>query len=197
MKWSKFLELQKNHPFIAHDLSWRGEPQDNKEFVRKKVGYIAFRPFGSLDLTAKETSSSTPLKSNHPGVDMGYYRAVEYQISFHVEGEADSTCLRYVTTDVGDGSIQAHIDDVTDWFESCDDFQGKQLVWERVVRRTVCGSSHTGLTSMSLEIFLFPRHYRFKPVKWEPIPAPNRATIAYLNGDALGPIVPGTLQSAW
>lgn len=191
MKWKKFRELQAQYPFLAHDLNWRGVLRDTKEFVRTKVGFIAFRPFEKLDLSAKHSSSSTPLKSDYVHVKMECYRAVEYQLSFHVEGEGDGTRLRYVTTDIGDGSIQAHIDDVTRWFEGCEVFRGKQLIWERIVKRTVSGSSHAGLTDMSLEIYLFPRFYRFKPMPRTPLPPPDPAYMAYINGEPMPPIVPG------
>lgn len=196
MKWKKFREIQAQYPFLSHDLNWRGVLRDTKEFVRTKVGFIAFRPFEKLDLFAKQSSSGTPLKSNYVHVKMECYKAVEYQLSFHVEGEDNSARLRYVTTDIGDGSIQAHIDDVTRWFEGCEVFRGKQLVWERVVKRTVRGSSHAGLTDMSLEIYLFPRFYRFKPMTRTPLPSVNPATIAYMNGAPMPPIIPRTLGFA-
>ena len=191
MKWKKFLELQAQHPFLGNDLNWRGVLRNHKEFVRTKVGFIAFRPFDKLDLAAKAASSGTLLKSNYVHVKIECYQAVEYQLSFHVEGEADGTRLRYVTTDVGDGSIQAHIDDVIRWFEGCEVFRGKQLIWERVVKRTVSGSSHVGLTNMSLEIYLFPRFYRFKPIPRTPLPPADPATVAYLTGAPMPPIIPG------
>jgi hypothetical protein len=162
MKWHKFLELNAKYPFLASDLCWRGTLRNDKEFVRTKVGFIAFRPFEKLDLSTTESSSSTPLKSNYVHVRMECYRATYYQIRFHVEGEAEGTRLRFVTTDIGDGSIQTHIDDVTNWFASCEVFRGKHLVWERVVKRTVSGSSHVGLSKMDLEIYEFPPHYRFE-----------------------------------
>ncbi len=196
MKWKKFLELQAQHPFLGHDLNWRGVLRGYKEFVRTKVSFIAFRPFDKLDLTAKTASSGTPLKSYNVHVKMECYKAVEYQLNFHVEGEDNVTRLRYVTTDIGDGSIQAHIDDVIRWFEGCEDFRDKQLIWERVVKRTVSGSSHVGLTDMSLEIYLFPRFYRFRPVPRTPLPPPDPAHVAYVTEVPMTPIIPRTLSFA-
>lgn len=195
MKWKKFCELQAQYPFLVDDLSWRGVLLgETKEFVRTKVSFIAFRPFEKPDLSAKYSSSGTPLKSNYVHVKMECYKSVEYQLSFHVEGEDDGTRLRYVATDIGDGSIQAHIDDVTRWFESCEDFHSKQLVWERIVKRTLSGSSHTGLTNMSLEIYLFPQFYRFRPMPRTLFHPTDPAHVAYVNGDLLPPIIPGTLS---
>jgi len=194
MKWKKFLELQAQYPFLAYDLNWRGALRNPKEFVRTKVGFIAFRPFKRLDLSAKYSSSGTPLKSEYVHVKMECYKSVEYQLRFHVEGEDDSIRLRYVTTDIGDGSIQAHIDDVTRWFEGCEVFRCKQLIWERVIKRTVSGSSHAGLTNMSLEIYLFPQFYRFKPMPRMPLPPPDPAHISYVTGAPVPPIIPGTLS---
>ncbi|HEU0080501.1 MAG TPA: hypothetical protein VFQ72_00535 [Candidatus Paceibacterota bacterium] len=196
MKWKKFCELQAQYPFLAHDLNWRGVLRDTKEFVRTKVGFIAFRPFEKLDLSASSSSRGTPLKSDYVHVKMECYTAVEYQLSFHVEGEGDGTRMRYVTTDIGDGSIQAHIDDVTRWFEGCEVFRGKQLVWERVVKRTVSGSSYAGLTDMSLEIYPFPRFYRFKPMPRTPLPPSDHSHVAYVTGAPMPPIIPGTLSFA-
>lgn len=190
MKWKKFLALQAQHPFLGHDLNWRGVLKDPREFVRTKVGFIAFRPFDKLNLAAKAASSSTLLKSNNVHRTMECYQAIEYQLRFHVEGEADRTRLRYVTTDVGNGSIQAHIDDVTRWFEGCEVFRGRQLIWERIVKRTLSGSSHFGLTDMSLEIYLFPRFYRFRSIPQERLPQPDEAAMAYARGGEMPPIIP-------
>jgi hypothetical protein len=200
MKWNKFMALQSQYPFLANDLSWRGVLRDTKEFVRKKIGYIAFRPFETLDLTSKATSSITVLKSAFRYTQMESYTSVEYQISFHVEGEGKHEGgsgvdrLRYVTSEVGDGSIQAHIDDVTAWFTSCEAFNGKQLIWERVVKRTVSGSSHVGLSNMNLEIYVFPRFYRFRSLPRTLPPPPSRARLAYLRGEPMPPLIPGTLR---
>jgi len=159
MKWAKFVALRAQYPFIAGDLCFRGTLRSDKEFIRTKVGFIAFRPFEKLDLSAKHSSSGTPLKSKYRHVRMECWEAVDYDIRFHVEGEDEGTRLRYVTTDVGDGSIQAHIDAVIEWFNNCEAFRGKQLIWERVVKRTTSGSGYIGLSKMSLEIYEFPPHY--------------------------------------
>lgn len=184
MKWKKFCELQAKYEFLGHDLNQREDLRNMKEFVRTKVNYIAFRPFESLDLSTGSSSGTSGAS------------AVEYQLVFHVEGEYDNARLRDVTAHIGDGSIQAHIDDVMVWFEANEDFRGKQLVWERVVRRTVRGSSNTGLTSMSLEIYLFPRFYRFRPIPRKPLRRASASTIAYLSGEPLPPIIPGTTRFA-
>lgn len=191
MKWKKFLELQTQHPYLEKDLYGMGGPQKRKEFVRTKVGFIAFRPFEKLDMSARYTSSGTPLKSNYVHVKMECYEATDYRIVCHVEGEEDGTRLRYVTTDIGDGSVQAHIDDLTKWFEGCEVFRGKQLVWERVIKKTVSGSSHVGLSIMNLEIYLFPRFYRFKPIPRERFLPADPATVAYMTGATMPPIIPG------
>ena len=63
MKWNKFLALQAQYPSLANDLIWRGVQGGSlKEFVRTKVGFIVFRPLQSLNLSAKQSSSSTPLE---------------------------------------------------------------------------------------------------------------------------------------
>ncbi len=192
MKWSKYLALYAQYPFLNIDLCWRGMLPSVKEFVRKKVGYIAFRPFEKLDLSAKYSPSSTEIKSMFVHVRTEYYTAIEYQISFHIEGESASTRSRYVDPGIGDGSIQAHIDDLIKWFEGCEVFQGKQIIWERVIKRTVSGSSYAGLTKMDIEIYLFPRNYRCKPQSFNvSVPIPNPATRAYVLNEEMPPLVLG------
>ncbi len=159
MKWNKFQEISKQHPYLADTLVWRGTCQDTKEFVRKKVGFIAFRPFEKLDLSATQVYESSPLKSKYIYAKMECYKGVEYQIVFHIEGEAEGSRLHHVTfNEIGD-NIQAHINEVIRWFKGCDVFSGKQIIWERVVKRTVKGSSYAGLTEMNLEIYQFPQGY--------------------------------------
>lgn len=194
MKWEKFLELQAQYPHIEQDLSWRGVLKNLKEFVRTKVGFIAHRPFEKLDLQSKYWSTGEPLRSNHVNVRMERYTVTSYQISAHVEVEAESSRLRFVSDDVGDGSIQAHIDSLLEWFQGCEVFAGKQLVFERVVKRTVNGSSLAGMTNVNLEIYLFPRHYRFRPIERPPLPRPDPAMVAFLSGGPMLPIVPGSLD---
>lgn len=186
MKWKKFLELQKRHPFIEQDLKWRGDLLDTKEFVRKKVSFIAFRPFDSLDLCSKSTLMTPVNWNSHSNV-------VHYHLSFHIEGEEYGTNFRHVNGSVGDGSIQAQIDDATKWLENEKEFDGRQLVWERVVRTTMRVGTITGLTEMSLEIYLFPRQYRYRQTPREPFVPPDPATIAYMEGRPMPPIIPGTL----
>jgi hypothetical protein len=194
MKWKKFLELQAKYPFLPNDLCWRGTLPDAKDFVRKKVGFIAFRPFEKLDLSETYSSNSTPLDTKYAHVKMAYYTTVEYQISFHIEGENEGTRTRHVDPGIGDGSIQAHIDDIMRWFDGCEVFQDKRLMWERVIKRTVSGSSYAGLTSMNLEIYQFPRYYRCKPWSFDyNIPVPNPATRAYVLGEEMPPLVPGRI----
>lgn len=165
MKWKKFVELRARYPFVESDvLQSSGYVSDIREFVRQKVGFIAFRPFEKLDLTTKPSWSDMPLKSEYAFVKMASYQAVEYSLIFHVEGEKPGSRLRDIHNDVGDGSIQAHIDHIMEWFNGCEVFNGKQLIWERVIRRTRSGSSHVGLTEVNLEIFLFPPNYRFRPI---------------------------------
>lgn len=181
MKYKKFLDLNNQYPSLARDLSWRGVLRNLKEFVKKKVGFIAYRPFEKLDLTAKEESIASPLKC---------YKLTQYELHFHVEGEGEGTRLRHVSPGIGDGSIQAHIDEITKWFDGCETFRGKQLIWERAIKRTVSGSSHAGVTEMNLEIYLFPPRYRFKRMSLAPTPPPDPAMIAWITGGEMPPIIP-------
>lgn len=189
MKWNKFQKLQEKYSFLTHDLCWRGNSNKKiKEFVRTKVGFIAFRLFNNLDLTSKYSLDGRVPVEPHPHLNMEVYSVAEYQISFHVEGEDEGTRLRHVDPGVGDGSIQAHIDDIQQWFDGCEFFDGKQLVWERVVKRATKGSCRGGLIEMNLEIYLFPRFYRFKPM-----PAPQQADPArraYFEEGEMPPIIP-------
>jgi hypothetical protein len=196
MKWEKFKELEKKHPYVAHDLVWRSEIKGNlKEFVRTKVGFIAHRPFEKLDLSSTGVSSVEELNSNFLHARMERYVETAYQISAHVEGEAESSRLRYVSAGkhVPDGTIQGHIESLLNWFQDCKNYNGKQLVFERVVKRTLSGSSHCGLTNMNLEIYPFPPRYRFRPIERPPLPRPDQAMVAFLSGGPMPPIVPGSL----
>lgn len=164
MKWKKFCDLVEKHNLSPHDLVWRGTLRSDREFVRTKVNYIAFRPFEKLDLSAKNSSTSTPLQGSYDIVRKVCYQEVVYEIRFHIEGGGEGTRLRYVGND-GDGSVQACIEHIVEWFEGCQTFRGKRIVWERVVKKTVCGSWHVGLSKMSLEIYEFPVNYRFAPAE--------------------------------
>lgn len=197
MKWKNFRDLSARYPYLAHDIKWRITlaASDVKQFVRTKVDYIAFRPFSTLDLSSKDTRHSTPLTHDDNGVSMESYVVIEYQLFFHAEGEDDIPRSRYLSSDIGDGSIQAHIDDVSKWFERCGEYRDLQLIWDRVVKRVVRGSSYTGLTSMSLEIYPFPRHYRFRAMPWRV--ARGSWSPVCTNDSEFAPIIPGTTKGAW
>ena len=194
MKWNKFQEKLQKYPFLEQDLIWRSPSRFTKEFVRTKVGYIAFRLFETLDMSAVGSSIGTPLESKYIHAKEECYHNVDYQISFHIEGEDDGARLRYVTDDEGKIGIQAHIDDIQQWFDSCFGFKDKQLVWERVIKRTTRGSSRAGLTEMNLEIYMFPQFYRFKPRPRVPLPLPDPAYLAYLRNEPMPPIIPNMAE---
>lgn len=161
MKWHKFLQLREKNPQLVHDLMWTNNNRNLKDFVRTTVGFIAYRPFETIDLsTARESITSEPMKSEYQFVEMSSWKTVRYNLWFHVEGEGESTRGRFVGPDIGDGSIQAHIDEIKKWFAGCEVFRGKQLIWERIVKKTVSGSSHAGTTEVNFEIFLFPQVMR-------------------------------------
>jgi hypothetical protein len=197
MKWKKYIERLAQFPHLADDLTWRGRRNDNREFIRTKVGFIAPRPFENLDLSATLSSTGTSLSSDYVHARLRCYKATEYQISFRIEGMNDVTYLRHVDPGVGDGSIQAHIDDLTKWFKGCEAFRGKHLIWERVVKRTVSGSSYAGLTEMNLEIYLFPEFSYVKhplcatapPVTQKDLDSQATAH-AYVRGEPMPPLVP-------
>lgn len=196
MKWRKFSDLQRRHPFIMDYLTWNGSFCGNKEFVQERVGFIAFRPFDKLSLSEKDSSSGTSLPSEYQHVQMERYEIVQYRLVFHVEFEPDGSRQRFLGTDIGDGSLQAHIDDVTEWFQNCRDFDDKQLVWERVVKYTVTGSTRRGISEMNLEIYPFPRFYRFRAIRRH-VYQGNPSGASDLNNGELPPLIPGTLRLAF
>lgn len=199
MKWKKFMDLKAKHPFLEQDLDWIDEPHQSnlREFVRTKIEFIAFRSFHELDLNMKPVSVSTPIAGSDGQTMTRYYnKTVEYKISFRAEDEADCARRRYVAARFRPDSILDHINEVTAWFEYCDEFHGKQLVWERIVKRTKNGSSHTGITKIKLEIYQFPKFYRSRPVSRLLSSRPELATIAWMAGSKLPQISPETLEFA-
>jgi hypothetical protein len=204
MKWKKFLEIEVKHPTLRRDLGLNGQGQGEvKDFVRTKVDYIAFRPFESLDLLQKSSSSSDELQGLCDSISGSRtYNYVEFALGFHIRLEEDwGTRVRHVDASVGSGSIQAHIDDVLLCFEHDKKLEGKQPFWECITKRTLKGSLRHGLTSMILEIYQFPRHYGLFPIKRsvETVsgPKPDYTHSYYSDEKPPGPIIPGTLKSAW
>jgi len=142
---------------------WTNGNRNLKEFVRTKVGFIAYRPFETINLlTARESVVSWQMKSDYEFVQMHSWKAVNYDLWFHVEGEGESTRVRFMSPDIGNGSIQAHMEEISKWFAGSQYFRGKQLIWERIVKKTKSGSSHAGTTEINFEIFLFPKGYGFR-----------------------------------
>lgn len=202
MKWRKFLEIEAKHPTILRDLGLSGQSRGEvKEFVRTKVDYIAFRQFESLDLLC--TTSSQP-DDNSDICDISVHTSftvVEFSLCFHIQLEEMGTNVRHVDKSVGMGSIQEHIDDVISCFEHDKKLEGKRPSWEYVVKRTSKGSLYHGLSSLHLEIYQFPRHYGLLPIKRsvETVSGPklDYNHSYYSDEKPPGPIIPGTLKSAW
>lgn len=201
MKWKKFLVVSQQHPAIAHDLCWRGNPVPSggqlKEFVRTKVGFIAFRPFESLDFQSRGSSTEEPLPGKYRYASIASYSAIEWLLVFHIELEKSGTRLRYVNSGYSPGRIQDHMDEIRQWHHRCEAFKGRQIIWERAVKRTVKGSSNTGLTEMNLEIYQFPPRWGFismpsaKPVTLTAEMLRDReASRAYVHGSEFPPIIP-------
>ena len=208
MKWAKFLELKEKYPFIeecilstsfASERDRQHNRKDCKEFVRTKIGFIAIRPFESLNLAEKGSWRSSPIAGEEhlKYAKMECFESTYFQISFHVEGEPDGSRGRFVYASSELSSIQDHIDEITKWFEGCEAFLGKQLIWEWIARREKSGSSHVTLSQMNVEIYLFPKFYRFKPErrkKWT-LPPVDPALKAYLNNERMPPIMPGPIAA--
>ncbi len=189
MKWNKFQEMMYRHPFLVDDLNSVGivkKGKEIKEFVRTRVGFIAFRPFEKLDLASKTVSNGERLPSDYVYAKLERFTRVDYDLMFHHEGEPEGSRGRNVFSDKGDGSIQAHIDDVTKQFETLEHYRGKQLIWDRVIKRTLHGSSHMP-AKIDLEIYLFPQGYRLKPMPRIPVPPIDPGHLAWMNYEPCPP----------
>lgn len=187
MKMKNYLRLVQRHPFVADDMT-RIFGNDPRERVRTEVEYIAFRPFETLDLNAK----STPLhKFTNTGVDE-HYEHVTYCLVYHVEDESAGEHQMYAV--FNSFSIEGQIESIMRMFEGHAEYATKQMVWERVIKRVTRGTHATSVQRNTFEVYLFPQHYRFRPIDCRPAPCADRAHMAYLTDGPFPPIIPRTLS---
>lgn len=192
MKWKKFQDLVRKHPFVASEVSLLGVRLDNKEFVKRYVGFIAFRPFSSLDLNARSTFE---VKSLDPEVQFFATQRFE-MIEYSVCVEIDGTPERVVLPTSQSPTINAVIDIIDMAFES-ESMNGKTTSWLRVVKKSAHGSTGNArsfVTELNIEIYPFPRFYRARPIHMTPITPANPSHIAYMTGAPMPPLIPGTLR---
>jgi len=168
MKWGKFLTLEISNPDINFNSILRFSISSNPEIERKvlkrvvskKVEFITFRPFTSLNLQSKNiliTSNQNPRFGFHPNLPCQTWKSVKYTIYFHIEGEKFAQRLRSVTDDpeMGEPTIQLVIDHLTEWHKECWEKKGKNIVWDLIMKTSTQGGCCNGLTNMKIEIYRF------------------------------------------
>ena len=121
---------------------------------------------------------------------------ISYMICFHIRGADRPERLAFPDGE----SIEKRIESLKKWYLECEAFKDTTLVFDRVVKCTITGSSYAGLTNASLEIYEFPlekagtRH----PLR-TPEVVPNQLVIeanrAYMNNQPMPPIMPGLILS--
>src|SRR5581483_5232841 len=83
MKWANFRDIRLQNrwlddPHVRRVMAWHFSLDDLREFIRKKVSFIAFRPFEKLDLKAKRFEMRE-----------GQDAWVNYFLFFHFEGHPE------------------------------------------------------------------------------------------------------------
>lgn len=191
MKWKKFQELVKRHPFVASEVSLLGVRLDNKEFI-ELVSFIAFRPFTSLDLEARSTFKVESIVPEHALFAISRYEMVEYSVCVEIDGKPEHVVLPTSQSP----TISEVIDIIDKAFES-ESMVGKTTSWLRVVKKSAHGSTGNArgfITELNIEIYPFPRFYRTRPIHMPPITTASPAHIAYMTGASMPPLIPGTLR---
>lgn len=168
MKWHKFRRIREQTPWIlwyvglmdvtAAPLNYpRGEATRRlRHWVRHHVGYIAFRPFDSLNLDCGNASEGTREE----------WVSTTFSVRLHIGG-ADEPFgrLRYVTSKVReDGhdetSIRKVMLELQSWHQKCWEKRGNPLSLDAVVKVIQSGSRAHGPRTQSLEIFPIPVGFR-------------------------------------
>ncbi len=193
MKWKKYQDLVKKYPFIKDEVQLLGIRFGNsKEFVKKCVEFIAFRPFASLDLGIR----STFICQSEPGSTFfptKRYQMVEFSILIAIGAESER-----ITLDTGGNDIQTAIDLLIEFINT--EEPGKQITWKHITKKSVYGSNASDASQLVnrviIEIYQFPPFYRATPPPPEAISPPSAAHLAYISGEPMPPIIPGSLNFA-
>jgi hypothetical protein len=174
MKWNKFEILAANQPWIVGMVDTNEQLIDPatgrrditklgklREFVRHKLGYVAFRPFNRLNLEEKRGWYESQTSFDHAircepylGGDFDTWYEVEWTVLTHNGAGITSDWSVRDDTSILD-TIQA-IKTRND-----EGFLGEgDLSFDFVVRTSTEGTKLEGLTEMTVEVYRFPLGYR-------------------------------------
>lgn len=192
MKWKKFQELVKRYPFVASDVGLLDVSlANNKQFVRRHVGFIAFRPFESLDLNSHSTFKVVPTETSPTTPPSYRFEMVEYSICVTFGDKTGRITLNTPNSP----TIKEAIEKFDTFYETRVGVDEQSVDWKHVVRKSVRGNSDAHLvTEMNIEIYPFPRFYRARPIPMPSMTLPSPSHIAYMTGAHMPPLIPGTLR---
>ncbi len=203
MKWHKFQDIVSKNPWILDRITgWLNLgslddlPSSNerrsafinrglKQVVREEIDFIAFRPFGSLDLSLGTTPYDQAEESHLPG-----RRSVQFTIFYHIEGELPHSRQEFVFPDrmvpwsVKDAIEKLHSSEGEVAFK-----EGKAFIVDCIVRDDVL-SHQTGRGTISMQIYECPAGCGLNMTPPWRMPQPDPCLIAYLRGDVLPPLMP-------
>jgi hypothetical protein len=154
--------------------------------VRKQIEFIAFRPFPSLDLSLRTSSSTTKTASN------GVFLTVFY----HFGGEA--ICSRAEDVDCfGKETLQETIDSLRSTEGEEARVAGKSFVIDYIIREDVVSLESTGEGVIKIQVYEVPLEAKLHISAPREVLSPvDPAQLAYINREPMPPIIPGTTSFA-
>lgn len=188
---SKLLKMVKLHPWLLELIGTPNIRCNRKnypmneclkklvEWAEKRLNYVAFRPFESLDLDAGavtcQSYGSAPHNWGMPrgkwaGLDNEYrFRRVDYVLYFHIKGE-EKPRHRYMGIILsypehhdgyaGPATIRAAIRDLLNWSkEYWAKQEDRELVFNMVIKTLDEGWSMQGVDRQTIEIYNFPEDF--------------------------------------
>lgn len=163
MKWNKFIKKREQYPWIGFYLrpySIRTESDSKllREAVRTNLRYIAERPIEELTFEEQDSlkHGQIPVESHYSWLVPENWDKVSYYVLAHIEGESFGSRIKslYDSDDKALTIFEA-IDNYYEWHRECWVLQGKDIIFDAIVRVSDSGNNIRGLIGYSIEIFLF------------------------------------------
>ena len=199
MKWHKWKELVGQCPWLIQAINGPdGRVDVERDFVRHRLEYVAFRPFHTLDLETirndgRDTLEERLITDPYFDGDPNRWYEEHFEIFWHLADRADQSGEK-----VDWMSITAKIEEVKAWWCEHIKHTPELLMFDRVVKVTSGGVVGNRIpTKVSVDIYPFQpqNHWAFWPPRERRLLTVREqrdleAEAAYVSGRPMPPIIP-------
>lgn len=163
MKWNKFVQKREQYPWIGfylrpYSIQTESDSKILREVIRTKLRYIAERPIEELTFEERDNlkHGQIPVESRYSWLVPENWDKVSYYVLAHIEGENFGSRIKSLhDSDDKSRTISEAIDSYYKWHSLYWALQGKDIIFDAIVRVSDSGNNIRGMVGYSIEISLF------------------------------------------